>query len=325
MHAVQEAACFIAAHDDFLVISHVNPDGDAIGSTLAMAGILKALKKTYWLANPDPLPAKYNVLPWASELLSAEDEAVRGPFNTVLALDAADLQRLDPLSERFAPDAAILNIDHHPTNTRYGTMQLIVPEAAATAQIVYYLAHALNVNIDESLATCLYTGIMTDTGGFRYSNTNPEVMRIAAELLAAGVNPSRLAEQFLERMSMPQLKLLQRALSRLQWDLDGRIAWTYVTEEDFQETGAADSDVDGLVQYPLRVEGVQIGMLFRQIGPERCKVSFRSREPVDVARLAVQFGGGGHARAAGCTVSGNLTQVMEQVRMKVYEAMSGSR
>lgn len=322
---IQEAARFIAAYDQFLVVSHLSPDGDAIGSTLAMAGILKALKKSYRLANPDGLPAKYGILPWAEEVLSAEDAAASGPFRCVLALDAADKKRLEPFPERFADDVKILNIDHHPTNTRYGTVQLVVPEAAATAQLVYYLAFALDVAVDEPLATCLYTGILTDTGGFRYSNTNPEVMRIAAELLVAGADPGRLAEQFLERMSAAQLQLLQRALSRLQRELDGRLAWTYVTEQDFQETGATEADVDGLVQYALRVEGVEVGILFRETAPDRCKVSFRSREPVDVSRLAARFGGGGHARAAGCTVHGELAQVMEQVRMRVHEALTSGR
>lgn len=286
-----------------------------------MAGILKAMKKSYRLANPDRLPAKYRILPWADELMSPEDGEMAGPFRHVLALDAADLKRLEPLTERFADDAKILNIDHHPTNTRFGTVQLIVPQAAATAQLVYYLACALDVDIDEALATCLYTGIMTDTGGFRYSNTNTEVMRIAGDLLAAGANPARLAEQFLERMTAAQLQLLQRALSRMRWELDGRVSWTYVTMEDFAETGATDADVDGLVQYTLRVEGVEVGILIRETAPERCKISFRSREPVDVALLAARFGGGGHARAAGCTVSGRLEQVMENVRKELYKAL----
>jgi len=283
-----------------------------------MAGILKALKKSFRLANPDALPDKYRILPWADELLTSQDVAASGPFRCVLALDAADLKRLEPFPERFAEDALILNIDHHPTNTRYGTAQLIIPESAATAQLVYYLACALEVEIDEPLATCLYTGIMTDTGGFRYSNTDAEVMRIAGDLLAAGANSARLAEQFLERMTLAQMQLLQRTLSRMRWDLDSRVAWTYVTAQDFSETGATDADVDGLVQYALRVEGVVVGMLFRETAEKRCKISFRSRAPVDVSRLAARFGGGGHARAAGCTVDGELEQVVEQVRRELF-------
>lgn len=327
---IRAAARFIASHDEFLVVSHVSPDGDAVGSTLAMAGILKALNKSYRLANPNRLPDKYRSLPWADEIMAAEDEAASGPFRCVLALDAADMRRWAPFSERLAEDAKILNVDHHPTNTRYGTVQLIIPEAAATAQLVYYLACALDVPLNEPLATCLYTGIMTDTGGFRYSNTNPEVMHIAATLLAAGANPSKLAEQFLERISVSQLQLLQRALARLQREMDGRLAWTYVTLQDFEETEATEADVDGLVQYALRVEGVEVGILFRETHPNQCKVSFRSRElagcePVDVSRLAAQLGGGGHARAAGCTVTGSLAQVMEQVRKRTCEALTGRR
>lgn len=321
---IQAAARFIAEHDGFLVVSHLSPDGDAIGSTLAMAGILKALNKSYRLANPDRIPAKYGILPWADELVTPEDEAACGPFDVVVALDAGDVRRLEPFPDRFAAGVHILNVDHHPTNTGYGTVQLVVPDAAATAQLVYYLACALDVAIDKPLATCLYTGIMTDTGGFRYSNTNPEVMRIAADLLRAGADPARLAEQFLERMSVGQLALLQRTLARMQRELDGRLSWTYVTLHDFEEVGATEADIDGLVQYLLRVEGVQVGILFRQTAPDRCKVSFRSREPVDVSRLAAQFGGGGHARAAGCVVSGDLPQVMEQVRRRACEAMTGS-
>ncbi|OUM88383.1 MAG: hypothetical protein BAA01_08410 [Bacillus thermozeamaize] len=323
MQLFREAARFISEHDQFLVISHLSPDGDAIGSTLAMVGILKALKKRYCVVNPDRLPKKYGILPWADEILSSEERGTEGPYHHVIALDCADEKRMEPFPSRFAAGARILNIDHHPTNTRYGTVNLVLPEAAATAQLVYYLAETLQVPLEEPLATCLYTGILTDTGGFRYSNTKAEVMRIASRLLDAGVNPGKLAEQFLERISEAHLHVLQKALSRLQREMDGRLAWMYVTQEDLREAGATEADMDGLVQYPLRIEGVEVGLLFREMSPASCKVSLRSRERVDVAKIAGLFGGGGHARAAGCTVEGPLLAVMEQVRASVQKELLG--
>ncbi len=321
MQAYREAAHFISDYDQFLVISHLSPDGDAIGSTLAMVGILKALKKKYCVVNPDRLPKKYSILPWSEEILSAEEDH-SGPYHYVIALDCADEKRMEPFPSWFADGASILNIDHHPTNTRYGTVNLVCPEAAATAQLVYYLAEVLQVPLEEPLATCLYTGILTDTGGFRYANTNPEVMRMASRLLDVGVNPSELAEQFLERTSEAHLQLLQKALSRLRREMDGRLAWMFVTQDDFREAGATEADMDGLVQYPLRIEGVEVGLLFREVSSTSCKVSLRSRALVDVSKIAALFGGGGHARAAGCTVEGDLFTVMEQVRDSVQKQLS---
>ena len=175
--------------------------------------------------------------------------------------------------------------------------------------------------IDREVATAIYTGILTDTGGFRYSNTSPEVMAIASRLLQAGVNGPELAELLLERMSFGQMQMIQRGLSRLAFSEDKRIGWLWVTSEDLDETGATNEDLEGLVNYPRNIEGVEVGMLFKENGQSSVKVSLRSAGSVNVAAVAQHFGGGGHVRAAGCRLTDPLPEVITKVVDVVKKAM----
>lgn len=218
----------------------------------------------------------------------------------------------------FAQDALIANIDHHPTNNGYGFVTLIKPDAAATAEILFDLLKTFEVEWDIDIATAIYTGLLTDTGGFRYTNTSPKVMAAVSELLALGVNGPELAETLLEEMTLAQVKVLNRALNTLQLTPQGDVAWVYVTPQDMLECNAANEDLEGIVNYPRNIRGVEVGMLFKVIDETAVKVSLRSAGKVDVAALAQVFGGGGHTRAAGARVEGTLEQaiprVLEEVR-----------
>jgi phosphoesterase RecJ-like protein len=319
---LQAAKQFIEANDQFLVVSHLNPDGDAISSTLAMSCLLRRLGKTFVTANEGPVPNKFAYLPECGSIVDLSQSATQpAGFAKVIAVDCADRERIGKAQRLFAVDCAVLNIDHHVTNTRYGEVNVVRSDAAATVEMIYELARYCSVPIDLELANCVYTGLLTDTGGFRYANTTPQVMRIAAELLDLGVQGSALAQQTLETMSPAQIGLLQRALASLNFSADKKIAWIALTAQQLAETGAANEDTDGLVNYARNIEGVDVGLLFKQKSEREVKVSLRSSGRADVSRIAQAFAGGGHTRAAGCTIYSELPEAIDQVVREVGSAL----
>jgi phosphoesterase RecJ-like protein len=311
------AADFFRAHDNLLLLVHEKPDGDALGSVLGAAHLLQKLGKTVTLVNDDPIPDKFRFLPMADRFKLPEE--VEGKFDNVIAFDCGDKRRLGRSGALVADGANLLNVDHHVTNDRFGTENLVDLDAAATCQIVFKIAHQLGLELDCDTATCLYTGLLTDTGGFRYSNTTEEVLLIAANLLKKGVAPYNIVDRVMETMTWPQVLLIRAALDTLGRDESGRIAWITITREMIESAGGCDEDVEGLVNYPRNVEGVEVGISFREAAPGKVKVSFRSKHVVDVGAIALEFGGGGHARAAGCTMDGDVDAVKEKVLARVRE------
>lgn len=321
---LDEAKAFIQSRDHFLIVSHVNPDGDAIGSTLAVGEMLQFLGKSFVMVNEGEVPFKFAMLPRSGEILgynAGGNVAPRPDFDCVIAVDCADYQRIGLVKEWFRADTPMLNIDHHPTNDGFGRVNLIRADAAATAEVLYDLATLLSVDWSKPLADCIYTGLLTDTGGFRYSNTTPRVLKIASEMLEYGVDGNDLADQLLERLTFSHVMVLQKALAALNFSEDKRIAWLSVSLQDVEDSHAENADLEGLVNYPRNIEGVEVGLLFKQIDGDKWKVSFRSAGMVDVAAVAKHFGGGGHIRAAGCAVNGTLAQVVEQVLLEVKRGL----
>ncbi|CAM3893305.1 bifunctional oligoribonuclease/PAP phosphatase NrnA [Cohnella lubricantis] len=309
---LEEAANFIRGRDEFLIVSHVQPDGDAISSTAAVGWLLGKLGKQYAMYNDGPVPSRLSYL-WNSEEIATAARPPQKKYRNIILVDCADFARSGAAKELFADEAELLNIDHHPTNDAFGLVNLLQFDAAATAEILFDLIQAFNLPLDADVATALYTGLMTDTGGFRYANTSSHVMNIASRLLDAGADGPALAEKLLERMTMGQMRMIQRALARLSFSEDGRIGWLWVSKDDLSETGASNEDLEGLVNYPRNVEGVEVGLLFKQTEPSSVKISLRSAGLVNVAAVAQQFGGGGHVRAAGCRVAVPLDEAVEQV------------
>ncbi|MDB4868520.1 MAG: bifunctional oligoribonuclease/PAP phosphatase NrnA [Cohnella sp.] len=310
---LEQAAAYLRKHDDFLIVSHVQPDGDAISSTIAVGWILAKLGKTYTMMNEGPVPSRLQFLWKSRDMVVCGEGAPDRKFRHVVAVDCADFARVGATKDWFDAEYELLNVDHHATNDGYGTVNLLKFNAAATAEILYDLAEHMKLPLDYDAATVFYTGLLTDTGGFRYSNTSPHVMETASHLLRAGAEGPVLAEQLLERMSMGQLWMIQRGLSRLVFSEDQQIGWLWVTSEDMAETGASNEDLEGLVNYPRNIEGVEVGILFKENGTNSVKVSLRSTGRVDVAAVAQHFGGGGHIRAAGCRLTVPLSEAMEQV------------
>ncbi len=308
-----QAAEFIRQRDDFLVVSHVQPDGDAVGSTAAVGWLLDKLGKSYVMMNESPIPSRLHDLRKCGEIVSCGADAPQRKFRHIIAVDCADFGRMGLAHHWYEPEYELLNIDHHPTNDAFGLVNLLRFDAAATAEILYELIVHMGIPLDAEIASALYTGILTDTGGFRYSNTSPFVLSAAARLLEAGAQGAVLAEKLLERMSMGQMRLIQRGLSRLAFSEDQRISWIWVTSEDLEETGASNEDLEGLVNYPRNIEGVEVGILFKENGSVSVKASMRSAGLVNVAEVARHFGGGGHVRAAGCRLTIPLPQAIEQI------------
>lgn len=313
----------IAGADDWLIVTHERPDGDAIGSALAMVHVLQALGKRCTFMVSEPLPGRFSYLPLFDVAEIVKTPATR-QFQHVIAVDCADTARFAPVAGCIAADAKIVNIDHHQTNPRYGVAHFVDATACATCELIYHVAKGLSVPLETGLAKCLYTGILTDTGGFAYPNTTRDVHQIAAELLASGVRPYDIAQPALEARTWEQVHLLQMALANLAVSDDGQYAAMYVTRGMLDGAGATDDDAEGLVEFARSIDTVEVGLLFRETVDGRVKVSLRSKHAIDVSRIAQKFSGGGHARAAGCVLPGDLdtamTAVVEQVEHALAEA-----
>jgi len=313
---------FLNEGDDYLVVSHVQPDGDAISSTVIVHWLLEKLGKRATLINEGSVPGRLDYLRSTGLIVNYSKQPPAREFQRIIAVDCADYGRIGLVRELFADGCALLNVDHHPTNDAFGTTNLLRFDAAATAEILFDLIEYANLPLDVDVANAVYTGLLTDTGGFRYSNTSPHVMSIASKLLAAGVNGFALADHLLEKMTMPQLRILQRGLSRLSFTEDGKIGWLFIEPSDMADTGAVAEDLEGLVNYARNIDGVQVGMLFKVTEKNDVKVSFRSAGEADVAAIAQSFGGGGHVRASGCRLPGPLPAAMETVVEAVRKALA---
>lgn len=319
---LEAALAFMREGDDFLVVSHVQPDGDAISSTTVVGWLLKQLGKTAVLINESELPSRLDYLQSFDDIIVYREAKPARSFNYVIAVDCADFYRIGDVSALFGADVKLLNIDHHPTNNGFGAVNVIRADAAATVEILHDIIEQAGLAFDKECATAIYTGLLTDTGGFRYSNTSPRVMEIASYMLAQGVSGHQLADHLLEKMTMPKLKLLQRSLNSLTFTSDQKIGWLYIGKNDMTETGAVPEDIEGIVNYALNIDGVEVGILFKETEDGSIKASLRSAGKADVAAIAQSFGGGGHVRAAGCRLNSPLPASVELLVEAVRKALN---
>lgn len=315
---LKEAGQFIKGYDEFLLVSHVHPDGDTISSTLAMAHILQSLGKRYEIVDQDPIPDRFRYLPMVEQF--HEPVQILKKFSKVITLDVADRKRMGEVENLFADDVEILNIDHHPTNDHFGKANLILPTAAATVEVIYDLMKDMGISLTDEIAACIYTGLLTDTGGFRYSNTSSKVMRIAAELLEYNISPSEIAEAALESISQNHILILKRAFENFNLVEKDRIAMTVLSYSDLQDIAATSDDTEGVVNYMRNIEGVEVGIFFKEAKPEQFKVSLRSKKYIDVGSIAKEFGGGGHARASGFSYNGPLEHIRNEIIEKIKKS-----
>ena len=294
----------------FLITTHENPDGEAVGSTLALGSFLRSMGKDVTVYYRDPIPGNYLFLPLAESAVPAIPDRT---FDASFVLDAGELKRAGEEFVSFRGKGRIINIDHHPYGEQFGDINLVDPKASATGAIIYRIIEQSGRAVDLETALCIYTAIVTDTGSFRYSNADPEAFRITGALVELGINPWFIAEKLYESQPRKRLELLALALATLTVSERGDIASVTVTLDMYEKTGAGPDLTDGFVNYPRSIHGVEVAVLFREVREGVFKVGFRSKGKVNVSALAAAFGGGGHHNAAGCVVNGSIDDVRKIV------------
>jgi phosphoesterase RecJ-like protein len=300
----------IAENASFLVTTHESPDGDAIGSALALANYLKGLGKDITIHISDPVPEIYKFLPMSDMVLPNLPDR---DYDVCFVLDVGEFHRAGKQVNDCGRFGVIINLDHHKTCENFGQINLIDPDAAATGSLVQRLISAAGHSPDYSTALCIYVAVITDTGSFRYSNANTEAFSVAAEMISRGVNAWDVSSHLYESQPKGRLELLALALSTLCFSDCGRFASLTVTLDMYEKTGTDAELTDGFINYPRSVQGVEVAIFFRQLQTLLFKVGFRSKGRVDVSWLAEVFGGGGHHNAAGCIVEGDIQEVKRQV------------
>jgi phosphoesterase RecJ-like protein len=296
----------IGRRDRFVLTSHARPDGDAIGSVLACCEILRRIGKQAEVVLNGAVPHIYRPLPFADGVINAQ--SINGYYEAAIVLECDSIQRanLQGLERQF-----LINIDHHVSGRPFAHVNWIDPSACATAEMVYRLARAADVPICAKVATCLYTAVLTDTGSFCYVGTCERTFALAQELVRAGADPARIAQSVYFSAPPSKMRLLGAALSGLHQD--GDLVWMAVNREQMERCGALDEDCEGLVNYALGIEGVEVAIFFRELADQRWRISLRSKGAVDVSHVAERFGGGGHFCASGCALDGPVSVAAERI------------
>lgn len=300
-----------------LVISHIDPDGDSIGSTLALGAMLDKLGINTTLFCEDGVPRIYRFLDGAEKI--KKKLALSEHFHIAFAVDASDEERLGKKVNLREAAKIIVNIDHHPDNALFGDINYVSQRSSA-AEMIYRLCKYLKIKMDPGIAEALYVALITDTGNFRYETTSTDTFTMATELLRAGVKTHALTTRVYDNKSIASLRVCSAALANLELSPDRKIAWTSVSEEMMGKFGAKPEDLIGLVDRIRSVEGIEVAILFRQEG-NKIKINFRSKEKVDVSAIAACFGGGGHHKAAGATIEGDDGPVKQRVIETVEKFM----
>lgn len=296
----------IRAGERFLVCSHSRPDGDAVGSMLAMGMLLGQMGKRADLVTADRIPSIYRELPGADDIRTAM--RVHGPYDAVILLECDGLERsrLRGLEPFFH-----INIDHHATGQPFGHLNWIDRHAASVGEMVYRLVHAAGGTVTAEMATCLYTTVLTDTGGFCYGATRASTFELAKELTQAGADPVRIAQDVYFSTATSKLLLLGAALSNLK--REGRLAWLWVAHQDMVRTCAAEEDCEGIVNYAICIAGIEAAVFLRELPERRIRLSLRSKGRVNVSAIAAKLGGGGHENAAGVTLEGPISRALDEI------------
>jgi phosphoesterase RecJ-like protein len=307
----------IERRQKFILTSHARPDGDAVGSVLACAQILRSMGKEASVVLSDGVPAIYEPLPFSGSVLRDTAEAPGADAAIILECDSVARTRLTGLEQHY-----LINIDHHATARPFANVNWIDPNACATAEMIFRLAREADVKISPEVATCLYTAVLTDTGSFCFHGTNEQTFALAQELVRCGADPVRIANDVYFSTHISKMRLLGAALSNLH--REGSLAWMYVDNAAMEACQANTEDCEGLVNYALAIQGIEVALFFREQPDGRFRVSLRSKGGVNVALVAEELGGGGHSCASGCAADGPLAvaleQVLAQLRNRGYDA-----
>lgn len=309
----------IKKNDDFLIAAHVNPEGDAIASQISLYLGLKKMHKKAYIYNHHPVPENLGFLPHV-KLVNIKPP--RQKPEVVIVLDCPNLSRVGKVAD-FIKDSFVINIDHHVSNTNFGRINWVRADASSASEMIYNLVKKLKIKLDLDMARLIYTGIMTDTGSFRFENTKGATHRIVAELLDCGVSPEVIYRQIFLDKTEEQLKLIRLVLDNMKIETNGKIVYSFFTNEMLKSFKAKPDIAEDLIENIRQLHGSEVVILFRQLENNRqVKVSLRSQGKTDVNKIAAMFGGGGHRAASGCLVSGSIDAVIKKVIAKAKECLS---
>ncbi|MBC8278698.1 MAG: bifunctional oligoribonuclease/PAP phosphatase NrnA [FCB group bacterium] len=312
----EEIAEFINSEDDFIITTHFSPDGDAIGSSLGMGELLRITGKKFRISIEGGLPEKYDFLGCTLNVLDPGSVEIEDKYSNALVLDAGTYDRIGRSKLMISDNAKIANIDHHLSNDSFGFVNYVDTTASSVAEILHGLAKHMKMDYSTEMANYLYLGLMTDTGRFRFSNTSPNALLTASELVTQGADPSWLSETIFYDLPKSYVKALGRALDSLEFFEDGKIAlMQYMANEQIE-------DAEGIIDFAIGTRGVESAIFVRSIGDEKYKVSLRSRGRADVRQVAEIFGGGGHQKASGFRYKGDLEDLKFRLVMELAERMS---
>jgi len=307
----------IGRRQKFICTSHARPDGDAVGSALACCQILRSMGKQANVVLSDGVPGIYRPLPFADSVLHGVEQAPDAEAAIILECDGIARTKLTGLDKHY-----LINIDHHDTARPFGHVNWIDPNACATAEMIFRLARQAGVKISPEVATCLYTAVLTDTGSFCFTGTTERTFALAQELVRCGADPVKIAHSVYFSTQLSKMRLLGEALCTLH--KDGSLAWMNVTHRAMELCESQEEDCEGLVNYALAIQGIEVALFFREQADGRFRVSLRSKGAINVARVAETFGGGGHSCASGCAIEGPLSVATErmiaQLRIRGFQS-----
>ncbi|HEY8841607.1 MAG TPA: bifunctional oligoribonuclease/PAP phosphatase NrnA [Candidatus Dormibacteraeota bacterium] len=309
----------IDANEEILIFGHKDADGDTLGCSLAFAEALRSAGKQVWVLIPPPLPDMYTFLPGFTEILEEPPHGIDP--HLVFFFDSGNLERSGSSVKRIASQATIVNVDHHPSNSRFGDINVIDPEASAVGQMVTRMLDHFGFAITPTIATNLYVALLTDTGGFRHENTTPQALEDAARLARLGADPGHIATLVYKMRPETTLKLSGLALATMRVEMEGRLAWAKVTRRMLREAGGVMAESEGIIDTLNSIAGLELAILFKEVSSELTKISVRSRGGVDAAAMCAIFGGGGHIRAAGAEIDKPMDEAVKLVLATAKESI----
>ncbi len=286
-----------------IILPHILPDGDTLGSSIALKKALCLLNMDVSIILDDEIPSNLKFLAEHNNIMSTRS-FVNLNINPdlIITTDTSDIERLGDRGKLLDLSEEILNIDHHRTNTYYGKYNIVDPDASSCGEIVYKVIKELNIEIKKDIAESLYVSLSTDTGSFKYSNTSPETLRIAADLLESGVDITRIVTELYQNKPVNKIRLLSDSLSSLEVFYDGKLSIISVPIQMFERNNTHPSESDGIIEYGRDIDGVEVSILLKELSPNEIKVGFRAKYDFDVSLIAMEFNGGGHKKASGCTI-----------------------
>jgi phosphoesterase RecJ-like protein len=321
MSNFDEITKILQENNNFLITSHINLDGDGIGSELALYFLLKKLNKKPIILNQNRLPKIYDFLPGSDKVHYLNNNRINPKSIDVgIVLDCSNIKRIGKTYEIFKNLKTIINVDHHKSNENFGSLNYVDYSASSVGEIIYELIKSIDADLlDEKISTCLFTAIITDTGSFKYSNVSSKTFGMASHLTSNGIKPYLIADNIYNKNTYAGLKLLGKSLLTLEVDDSNYFSWLTITRKMLNDTNANDEDIEGIIDIATTLNNVEISILFRETKDNKIKVSFRSKGNFDVNKFAGKFKGGGHPNAAGCLCPGKLDEIKENILSELFD------